>query len=59
MARTVTLIEEAGYTTDMELWRSPEKELVTAEANCSRTLRPGGCGPIGPEGPRHCSSGVA
>lgn len=57
MARTVALIEEAGYSPDMELWRSPDKELVPVGANCSHTPRPGGCGPIGPEGPRHCSSG--
>jgi hypothetical protein len=57
MARTVALVEEAGYSPDMELWRSPEMELVSVGAQCSHTPRPGGCGPIGPEGPRHCSSG--
>jgi hypothetical protein len=59
MAGTIALIGEAGYEPDMDLWRSPDKELVTVSANCSHTPKPGGCGPIGPEGPRHCSSGIA
>jgi hypothetical protein len=53
MARTVALIGEAGYTPDMELWRSPDRELVTVAASCSHTPKPGGCGPIGPGGPKH------
>ncbi|MBV9023934.1 MAG: hypothetical protein JO362_09105 [Streptomycetaceae bacterium] len=57
IARTVALIEEAGYTPDMELWKGQEKELVTVAAPFWHTPRPGGCGPIGPQGPRHCSSG--
>ncbi|MGW7007606.1 glycine-rich domain-containing protein [Streptomyces sp. NPDC054933] len=57
MARTVALIGEAGYMPDVGLWRSPDKELVAVAANCSHTPKPGGCGPIGPQGPKHCSSG--
>lgn len=57
MARTVTLIQQGGHTADMELWRPPGAELVPVAAMCSHTPLPGGCGPIGPEGPRHCGSG--
>jgi hypothetical protein len=47
-ARTVALIGEAGYTPDLELWRGPERELVSVAAECSHTPKPGGCGPIDP-----------
>lgn len=55
--RTLTLIRSVGYTPDLDLWRSPGKELISVAADCSHTPIPGGCGPIGPEGPRHCNSG--
>jgi phage tail protein X len=48
LARTVALIEEAGYTPDHELWTGPTRALVAVAANCSHTPVPGGCGPINP-----------
>lgn len=57
IARTVAPIEEAGYALEMELWQGEKRELVTVAAPFWHTPRPGGCRPIGPEGPRLCSSG--
>lgn len=50
LARTVALIEEAGYTPDYELWTGPTRALVAVAADCSHTPVPGGCGPINPGG---------
>ncbi|MFF9645570.1 glycine-rich domain-containing protein [Kitasatospora aureofaciens] len=58
LARTVTLIEETGYTPDYELWIGRPRELVAVAAQCSHTPVPGGCGPINPGGcASHCSGG--
>lgn len=57
MARTLDAIRATGHTPDMDLWTAPDAMLVPVAADCSHTPRPGGCGPIGPEGPRHCTSG--
>ncbi|MEU6238930.1 hypothetical protein, partial [Kitasatospora sp. NPDC047058] len=58
LARTVALIEEAGYSPDHELWTGPTRALVTVAANCSHTPIPGGCGPINPGGcASHCNGG--
>jgi hypothetical protein len=57
MDRTIALLEASGHTPDLELWRPPTDTRIPVAANCSHTPRPGGCGPIGPEGPQHCSSG--
>ncbi|WP_380280687.1 glycine-rich domain-containing protein [Kitasatospora purpeofusca] len=58
LARTVALIEEAGYIPDHELWTGPTRALVAVAANCSHTPIPGGCGPINPGGcASHCSGG--
>lgn len=57
MDRTLAAIEATGHTPDLELWRPPTDTRISVAANCSHTPRPGGCGPIGPEGPRNCSSG--
>lgn len=57
MARTLDAIRATGHTPDMDLWTAPDAMLVPVAADCSHTPRPGGCGPIGPEGPRHCNSG--
>lgn len=57
MDRTVAAIEATGHTPDLELWRPPTDTRIPVAADCGHTPRPGGCGPIGPEGPRHCNNG--
>jgi hypothetical protein len=35
--RTTTLIEEAGFSVDYDLWTAPDKQLVPVAANCQHS----------------------